>query len=268
MTATPIPRTLALTACGDMDVSVMRDRPPGRQPMRTLVRPETRRDEVYGLMRAAVAGGRQVYVVYPLVEESEKIDLKAATTMAAHLADTVFPDLRVALLHGRLKADEKERVMRRFTAGEVQILVCTTVVEVGVDVPNATVMVVEHAERFGLSQLHQLRGRIGRGSDASTCVLLYDAPWSEEARARLTALSATERRLRPGRDATSRSAAPAISSARASRACRRCAPATWCATPICWRWRTRRPGAWSTPTPCHRHWQGTCAGSGSSSSAS
>jgi ATP-dependent DNA helicase RecG len=112
--------------------------------------------------------------------------------MAAHLADTVFPDLRVALLHGRLKADEKEAVMRRFTAGEVQILVSTTVVEVGVDVPNATVMVVEHAERFGLAQLHQLRGRIGRGSDASTCVLLYDTPWSEESRARLTALSATE----------------------------------------------------------------------------
>jgi ATP-dependent DNA helicase RecG len=192
MTATPIPRTLALTACGDMDVSVMRDRPPGRQPVRTIVRPETRRDEVYGLMRAAVAAGRQVYVVYPIIEASEKTDLKAATTMAAHLADTVFPDLRVELLHGRLKGDEKDAVMRRFVAGEVQILVSTTVIEVGVDVPNATVMVVEHAERFGLAQLHQLRGRIGRGSEASTCVLLYDAPWSEESRARLTALAESE----------------------------------------------------------------------------
>jgi ATP-dependent DNA helicase RecG len=192
MTATPIPRTLALTDCGDMDVSVMRDRPPGRQPVRTTVRPETRRDEVYGLMRAAVAAGRQVYVVYPIIEESEKSDLKAATTMAAHLADTVFPDLRVELLHGRLKGDEKDAVMRRFVAGEVQILVSTTVIEVGVDVPNATVMVVEHAERFGLAQLHQLRGRIGRGSEASTCVLLYAAPWSEESRARLTALAESE----------------------------------------------------------------------------
>ncbi len=192
MTATPIPRTLALTACGDMDVSVMRDRPPGRLPVKTLVRPETRRDEVYGLMRSAVAAGRQVYVVYPLIESSEKTDLKAATTMAAHLADTVFPELRVELLHGRLKADDKDAVMRRFSAGEVQILVSTTVVEVGVDVPNATVMVVEHAERFGLAQLHQLRGRIGRGSEASTCVLLYDAPWSEESRARLTAVAASE----------------------------------------------------------------------------
>jgi ATP-dependent DNA helicase RecG len=143
-------------------------------------------------MRAAVAAGRQVYVVYPIIEESEKSDLKAATTMAAHLADTVFPDLRVELLHGRLKGDEKDAVMRRFVAGEVQILVSTTVIEVGVDVPNATVMVVEHAERFGLAQLHQLRGRIGRGSEASTCVLLYAAPWSEESRARLTALAESE----------------------------------------------------------------------------
>ncbi len=192
MTATPIPRTLALTACGDMDVSVMRDRPPGRRPVRTLVRPETRRDEVYGLMRTAVAAGHQVYVVYPIIESSEKTDLKAATTMAAHLAGEVFPDLRVELLHGRLKSDEKDAVMQRFISGDVQILVSTTVIEVGVDVPNATLMVVEHAERFGLAQLHQLRGRVGRGSESSTCVLLYDAPWSEESRARLTALAGSE----------------------------------------------------------------------------
>ncbi len=189
MTATPIPRTLALTACGDMDVTVMRDRPPGRQPVQTLVRPASRRDEVYRLMRDTVAKGQQVYVVYPIIEESEKSDLKAATTMSAHLAADVFPDLRVELLHGRLKPDLKEDVMRRFSSGEVHILVSTTVVEVGVDVPNATVMVVEHAERFGLAQLHQLRGRIGRGSQASTCVLLYEAPWGEDAKARLAALA-------------------------------------------------------------------------------
>jgi len=192
MTATPIPRTLALTACGDMDVTVMRDRPPGRQPVETLVKPASRRDEVYRLIREKVAEGRQAYVVYPIIEESEKSDLKAATTMSAHLATDVFPDLCVELLHGRLKSDQKEAVMRRFSAGEVDVLVSTTVVEVGVDVPNATVMVVEHAERFGLAQLHQLRGRIGRGVHASTCVLLYDAPRSEDAKARLSALAESD----------------------------------------------------------------------------
>ncbi len=192
MTATPIPRTLALTACGDMDVTTMRDRPPGRQPIRTVVQPSTRRDEVYRLMRASVAQGRQVYVIYPIIETSEKTDLKAATEMAAHLAADVFPDLVVELLHGRLKSDQKETVMRRFAAGEIDVLVSTTVVEVGVDVANATVMVVEHAERFGLAQLHQLRGRIGRGAHASTCVLLYDTPWSDDAKARLSAMAESE----------------------------------------------------------------------------
>jgi ATP-dependent DNA helicase RecG len=192
MTATPIPRTLALTACGDMDVTTMRDRPPGRQPIRTLVQPSTRRDEVYRLIRAAVAQGRQVYVIYPIIEASEKVDLKNATEMAAHLGADVFSDLVVELLHGRLKADTKDTVMRRFADGEIHVLVSTTVVEVGVDVPNATVMVVEHAERFGLAQLHQLRGRIGRGIHASTCVLLYDTPWSDDAKARLTAMAESE----------------------------------------------------------------------------
>ncbi len=190
MTATPIPRTLALTECGDMEVSVIRGLPPGRKPIRTIVKADSRRDEVYALMRAEVEQGRQVYVVYPLVEESEKIDLKAATAMAEELA-RVFPEYRVALLHGRMKGDEKESVMHGFLQGVLQILVSTTVVEVGVDVPNATVMVVEHAERFGLSQLHQLRGRIGRGEHASTCILLYQAPWSDDARARLKAMSDT-----------------------------------------------------------------------------
>jgi ATP-dependent DNA helicase RecG len=191
MTATPIPRTLALTECGDMEVSVIRGLPPGRVPVRTLVKPDSRRDEVHALIREQVKSGRQGYVIYPLIAESEKIDLKAATEMAEHLAHDIFPDLRVALLHGRMKADAKEAVMRAFESGEIHILVSTTVVEVGVDVPNATIMVVEHAERFGLSQLHQLRGRVGRGSHASACVLLYQAPWSDEARERLRAMAET-----------------------------------------------------------------------------
>jgi ATP-dependent DNA helicase RecG len=190
MTATPIPRTLALTECGDMEVSVIRGMPPGRLPIKTMVKADSRRDEVYAMMRDEVRRGRQVYVIYPLVEESEKIDLKAATAMAEQIT-RVFPEFAVALLHGRMKGDEKESVMHRFAAGQLQILVSTTVVEVGVDVANATLMVIEHAERFGLSQLHQLRGRIGRGQHASTCVLLYQAPWSDDARERLKAMADT-----------------------------------------------------------------------------
>jgi ATP-dependent DNA helicase RecG len=173
MTATPIPRTLALSAYGDLDVSVIRDLPPGRQPIRTIARPESRRDEIYRQARRELEQGRQVYVVYPLVEESEKVDLRAATAMAEHLQAEVFPEYRVALLHGRLKQEEKDRVMSAFGRGDVHVLACTTVIEVGVDVANATLMIVEHAERFGLSQLHQLRGRVGRGAHASACVLLY-----------------------------------------------------------------------------------------------
>ena len=191
MTATPIPRTLALTTYGDLDVSIMREMPPGRQPITTIAKPESRRDEIYDFVRAQVDAGRQVYVIYPLVEESEKVDLKAATEMADHLAQEVFQAYRVALLHGRMKSDAKERVMAAFARGELDILVSTTVVEVGVDVPNATVMVVEHAERFGLSQLHQLRGRVGRGSHASYCVLLYQSPLSDQGRDRLKALTDT-----------------------------------------------------------------------------
>ena len=158
MTATPIPRTLALTTYGDLDVSAIRDRPPGRTPIRTTVRPEERRPEVYDFVREELRQGRQVYVVYPLVEDSAKIDLRAATEMADHLSAEVFPEHRVALLHGRMKADAKERTMAAFVRGDIQVLVSTTVIEVGVDVANATVMLVEHAERFGLAQLHQLRG--------------------------------------------------------------------------------------------------------------
>jgi ATP-dependent DNA helicase RecG len=191
MTATPIPRTLALTTYGDLDVSVMRELPPGRRPISTTARPESRREEVHAFVRREIEQGRQAYIIYPLVEESSKVDLRAATEMADHLAQDVFPDLRVALLHGRLKQDAKDRVMNAFVRGEYDILVSTTVVEVGVDVPNASVMVVEHAERFGLSQLHQLRGRVGRGAHKSYCILLYQSPLSEQGRERLKALTDT-----------------------------------------------------------------------------
>jgi ATP-dependent DNA helicase RecG len=185
MTATPIPRSLAMTAYGDLDVSVIDELPPGRTPIKTVVVGEEKREGVYRGIEREVRLGRQAYVVYPLVEESEKMDLKDATRMFEHLRDRVFPHFSVGLLHGKMKTAEKEEVMRRFVAGETQILVATTVVEVGVDVPNASVMVVEHAERFGLSQLHQLRGRVGRGAEKSYCVLLASDRQTSVARERL-----------------------------------------------------------------------------------
>jgi ATP-dependent DNA helicase RecG len=191
MTATPIPRTLALTVYGDLDVSMIRDVPPGRQPIKTVAKPESRRDDVYAFVREQLEVGRQVYVIYPLVEESAKVDVKAATEMADHLAAEIFPHYRVGLLHGRMKGDAKDRVMKAFAGGELHILVSTTVVEVGVDVANASVMIVEHAERFGLSQLHQLRGRVGRDRHQSYCFLLYQPPLSEDARERLHAMTDT-----------------------------------------------------------------------------
>lgn len=172
MTATPIPRSLAMTVYGDLDVSIIDELPPGRTPIETKVFGEDQRQEVKSLIAREVKAGRQVYVVYPLVAESEKTDLKDATRRYEYLRDTVFPRLSVGLLHGKMKPAEKEKVMSAFVAGEVKILVSTTVIEVGVDVPNASVMVVEHAERFGLSQLHQLRGRVGRGAEKSYCILL------------------------------------------------------------------------------------------------
>jgi ATP-dependent DNA helicase RecG len=189
MTATPIPRTLALTTYGDLDVSTMRDRPAGRKPVLTTVRPESRRDEVWSFVREQVEAGRQAYVIYPIIEDSDKIDVRAATAMAEQLSQEVFPDLQVALLHGKLKRDAKERVMASFAANETKVLVATTVIEVGIDVPNATVMVIEHAERFGLSQLHQLRGRVGRGAEQSHCILLYQSPLGDDARERLKAIA-------------------------------------------------------------------------------
>jgi ATP-dependent DNA helicase RecG len=191
MTATPIPRTLALTDYSELDVSKIPDLPPGRKPVTTLVKPESRRDDIYDLIRRELEAGRQAYIIYPLVEESEKIDLKSATEMADHLQAEVFPAHRVALLHGRMKQEAKDHVMHAFAAGRIEVLVSTTVVEVGVDVPNASIMVVEHAERFGLSQLHQLRGRVGRGPWESVCILLYQAPWTDEARERLKAMAST-----------------------------------------------------------------------------
>ena len=190
MTATPIPRSLALTAYGDLDVSVIRDRPPGRTPVDTRVEPESRRGEVHALVERQLRLGRQAYVVCPLVEESDKVDLRAAAVMVDALARR-FPGHAVELLHGRMKPDEREKVMARFAAGAVHVLVATTVVEVGVDVPGASVMVVEHAERFGLAQLHQLRGRVGRGPGRAWCRLLYHEPLSDVGRARLEAVART-----------------------------------------------------------------------------
>jgi len=191
MTATPIPRSLAMTVYGDLDVSVIDELPPGRTPIETMVFGEDQRQEVKRLISREVKAGRQVYVVYPLVEESEKMDLKDATRRYEYLRDTVFPRLSVGLLHGKMKPAEKEKVMSAFVAGEVKILVSTTVIEVGVDVPNASVMIVEHAERFGLSQLHQLRGRVGRGAEKSYCILLTSDKKTAVAEERLGIMAKT-----------------------------------------------------------------------------
>jgi ATP-dependent DNA helicase RecG len=188
MTATPIPRTLALTLYGDLDVSVLDELPPGRKPIITRARREGSRPQIYEFLRSEVAAGRQIYIVYPLIEESEAIDLKAATDMARHLQQAVFPDLVVGLLHGRLSFEAKDEIMQRFKAGEIHVLVSTTVIEVGIDVPNASVMVIEHAERFGLSQLHQLRGRVGRGPWKSYCILLTSGRLGEDAERRVQAM--------------------------------------------------------------------------------
>ena len=190
MTATPIPRTLALTLYGDLDVSVLDELPPGRTPVRTYARGEGKRAEIYDFLRTQMREGRQVYVVCPLVEESELVDLRDATEMANRLQHEVFPECRVGLLHGRVSSQDKDGIMAAFRDGEIQLLVSTTVIEVGIDVPNASVMLVEHAERFGLSQLHQLRGRVGRGPWKSYCILLHGAR-SDDARRRVDAMVET-----------------------------------------------------------------------------
>ena len=191
MTATPIPRTLALTLYGDLDISVLDEMPPGRTPIVTRRVGDERADEVWQFVRKQVLAGHQAYVVYPVIEENEETEMKAAMKMYRELSKKIFPDLNVAVLHGRMDADLKEQVMRLFQQGKIQILVSTTVIEVGVDVPNAAVMVIEHAERFGLSQLHQLRGRIGRGAAKSYCVLMTSGKPSEEAERRLDAMVRT-----------------------------------------------------------------------------
>jgi ATP-dependent DNA helicase RecG len=190
LSATPIPRSLALTLYGDLDVSVLDERPPGRLPVTTALRPESARERVLQFIDREVEQGRQAYVVYPVIDESEKSDMKAATTMYSALAAGPFARRRVALLHGRIPSDERDTIMRQFRDGEIDVLVATTVIEVGIDVANATVMLVEHPERFGLSQLHQLRGRVGRGADASYCILLGDV--SPEAAERLSVFVGTD----------------------------------------------------------------------------
>jgi ATP-dependent DNA helicase RecG len=187
MTATPIPRTLAMTAYADLDVSVIDELPPGRQPGRTVVLPEEKRAAVVERIHGACQEGRQAYWVCPLIDESEELRCQAAEETATALA-AALPSLQVGIVHGRMSSKQKDQAMQKFKAGKIHLLVATTVIEVGVDVPNASLMVIENAERMGLAQLHQLRGRVGRGSHESNCVLLYRAPLSQMARARLAAI--------------------------------------------------------------------------------
>ena len=190
MTATPIPRTLTLTLYGDLDVSVLDELPPGRKPITTHWKTQDKRDQVYAAAQRLLHAGDQVYIVCPLIEESEKLQAKSATQLSEHIAKNVFPQYRVGLLHGQMKSDEKDSVMARFKAHEIDILVSTTVIEVGIDVPNATVIIIEDADRFGLAQLHQLRGRVGRGQNASFCVLLAE-PKTDVGRARMEVMTQT-----------------------------------------------------------------------------
>ena len=190
MTATPIPRTLVLTAYGDMDISILDAKPPGRQPIQTVAAPLERLDTVIERVRNAVATGQKVYWICPLVEENEEVKATSAEERFRALSSAI--NAPVGLVHGRMSGAEKDAAMEAFKNGETRILVATTVIEVGVDVPDATIMVIEHAERFGLAQLHQLRGRVGRGADASTCLLLYREPLGEIAHARLAIMRETE----------------------------------------------------------------------------
>ena len=192
MTATPIPRTLSMTLYGDLSVSVIDQLPPGRKPITTEIFRSSQKKRVYEKIKNELKQGRQAYVVYPLVEESEKSDLQAATSAAETFANEIYPEFTIGLLHGKIKPAEKDQIMDRFRTGEIQLLVATTVIEVGVDVPNATVMMIEHADRFGLSQLHQLRGRVGRGAEKSFCFLIPSANHSEDARRRLAVMVQTE----------------------------------------------------------------------------
>jgi ATP-dependent DNA helicase RecG len=192
MTATPIPRTLAMTVYGDLEVSVINEMPANRKPIRTAIRTEQQKPRVYEFVKEEIVHGRQAYIVFPLVEESEKLDLKAATIEYERLQKEIFPDFKLGLLHGRMKPEEKDAVMHQFKAKEIQILVSTTVIEVGIDVPNATIMMIENAERFGLAQLHQLRGRVGRGAEQSYCILVANYGWFEKQHNKNEAMEARE----------------------------------------------------------------------------
>ena len=184
MTATPIPRTLAMTLYGDLDVSVIDELPPGRKPIQTVHQFDNRRASMYAFLRQQIVAGRQVYIVYPLIQESEKMDIKNLEDGYLHICEE-FPEYKVSKVHGKMKPAEKEEEMQRFLRAETQIMVATTVIEVGVNVPNASVMVIENAERFGLSQLHQLRGRVGRGAEQSYCILVTGYKLTEETRKRI-----------------------------------------------------------------------------------
>jgi len=181
-TATPIPRTLALTLYGDLDLSIIRQKPQGRKPIRTRVLKDKDRQKLYQKIEEVVQRGQQVYVIYPLVQESEKLDLKSATEMHQKMSREIFPDLRIGLVHGRMKSEEKEKILSNFKLKKFDVLISTTVIEVGIDVPNATLMVIEHPERLGLSQLHQLREGVGRGSEESECLLVAEAYVTERLR--------------------------------------------------------------------------------------
>ncbi len=191
MTATPIPRTLSLTLYGDLDISIIDELPPGRKPIKTFWRSDKKRDKVYAFVKQQIQLGAQVYIIFPLIEESEKMDLQAAIESYESLRKGLFAEFKVGLLHGRMRSDEKEMIMTDFKVGMLQVLVSTTVIEVGVDVPNATIMIIENAERFGLPQLHQLRGRVGRGQKESFCFLMAKYPMSKEAKVRLQTMCET-----------------------------------------------------------------------------
>ena len=191
MTATPIPRTLAMTVYGDLDISIIDEMPPGRKTIRTKVFFETQRNRVYEIIRCEVRKGNQVFIVYPLVEESDNLELRDATRMAEHLQQEIFPDCHIGLIHGRMTAVEKDRIMTDFTDKKIQILVATTIIEVGIDIPEASLMVIEDAERFGLSQLHQLRGRVGRSDIPSSCILVAQNNGSGDALKRLRIMEET-----------------------------------------------------------------------------
>ena len=234
MTATPIPRTLALTLYGDLDVSVIDEMPPGRKPVVTRHVTSDHAERVYSFIKKQIDEGRQAYVVYPVIEESETSAMKAAEKMHEHLSQEVFPGTAVGLMHGRLPADQKESTMERFKKGEIKILVSTTVIEVGVDVPNATVMVIEQAERFGLAQLHQLRGRVGRGAAQSYCVLITER-MSDTAKERIRTLVDIQRRVSDRRDGPEAARAGRVLWHEAVRAAVACAWRIFCAIRRYWK---------------------------------